>query len=69
MSNFNREEYDSWVVQRKPIPDNDKYYEQHDWTTVKRGLSYEEAYRRYKNKKGGMNKGHYEFRVHPEEEE
>jgi hypothetical protein len=65
---FEKEEYDEWVVQRKPIPDSEKYYDDYDWTTITKGLSYKEAKEESERRNGGVNKGHYLFRLYPQEE-
>lgn len=36
-------EYDEWVVQRRPSNVSDKHYDEHDWSTVSTGLSFEDA--------------------------
>lgn len=63
------EEYDEWVVQRRPHDVQDKHYDEYQWTTVNTGLSYEEAKEKAEQETEGVGGlPHYIFRAMPAEE-
>lgn len=74
MVKFNKNDYDNWVVQKRPNDVLEKNYDDYDWEVETKGLDYEEAKKRAKQQneadynKNKNGKQHYLYRHYPQKE-